>query len=75
MKSNYPAVWAVMDYKPCDTWVQRMTFDQGLQVTGRQRVSAWDILEGHKNPAPLSLAWFGAIRQERKVLKYEEHFR
>ncbi|KAI0239093.1 hypothetical protein LSAT2_010158 [Lamellibrachia satsuma] len=48
---------------------------QGLQVTGRQRVSAWDILEGHKNPAPLSLAWFGAIRQERKVLKYEEHFR
>ena len=38
-------------------------------------MSAWEILEGHKNPAPLSLAWFGAIRQERKVLNYEEHFR
>ncbi|XP_014477352.1 PREDICTED: mediator of RNA polymerase II transcription subunit 12 [Dinoponera quadriceps] len=44
---------------------------QGLQVSDSQRVSAWELLEGHKNPAPLSWAWFRAIRLERKPLTYQ----
>lgn len=36
-----------------------------------QRVSAWELLEGHKNPAPLSWAWFRAVRLERKPLTYQ----
>lgn len=35
----------------------------------------WDLLEGHKNPAPLSWAWFGAVKMERKPLAYEESHR
>merc|ERR550539_540082 len=45
---------------------------QGLQVAEKQKVSAWDILEGHKNPAPLAWSMFQAIKTERKPLKYEE---
>ena len=41
----------------------------------KQRVSAWEILEGHKNPAPLSWSWFSAVRIERKPLWYEENHR
>ena len=48
---------------------------QGLQVSGKQKVAPWDLLEGHKNPAPLSWSWFGAVRIERKPLKYEEQHR
>ena len=48
---------------------------QGLQVSGKQKVVPWDLLEGHKNPAPLSWSWFGAVRIERKPLKYEEQHR
>ncbi|XP_032453194.1 mediator of RNA polymerase II transcription subunit 12 isoform X4 [Nasonia vitripennis] len=44
---------------------------QGLQVYNAQRVSAWELLEGHKNPAPLSWAWFRAVRLERKPLTYQ----
>ena len=44
---------------------------QGLQVCDSQRVSPWDLLEGHKNPAPLSLAWFRAVKLERRPLTYE----
>ena len=47
---------------------------QGLQVAEKQKVSPWDILEGHKNPAPLSWNMFQAIKTERKPLKYEEAF-
>uniref|UniRef100_A0A8D2B322 Mediator complex subunit 12L n=1 Tax=Sciurus vulgaris TaxID=55149 RepID=A0A8D2B322_SCIVU len=45
---------------------------QGLQVSTKQKVSPWDLLEGQKNPAPLSWAWFGTVRVDRKVTKYEE---
>uniref|UniRef100_A0A8C3PJG5 Mediator complex subunit 12L n=1 Tax=Calidris pygmaea TaxID=425635 RepID=A0A8C3PJG5_9CHAR len=45
---------------------------QGLQVSTKQKVSPWDLFEGHKNPAPLSWAWFGTVRVDRKVMKYEE---
>lgn len=46
-----------------------------FQVTDKQRVSNWDILEGMKNPAPLSWAWFGAVRLERKPLTCEDNHR
>ncbi|KAM9316506.1 mediator of RNA polymerase II transcription subunit 12-like protein [Gastrophryne carolinensis] len=45
---------------------------QGLQVSSKQKVSPWDLLEGGKTPAPLSLAWFGTVRVDRKLIKYEE---
>ncbi|KAM4040632.1 mediator of RNA polymerase II transcription subunit 12-like protein isoform 2-T4 [Anomaloglossus baeobatrachus] len=45
---------------------------QGLQVSTKQKVSSWDLFEGHKNPAPLSWAWFGTVRVDRKAIKYEE---
>ncbi|XP_034934643.1 mediator of RNA polymerase II transcription subunit 12 [Chelonus insularis] len=44
---------------------------QGMQVCDSQRVSAWELLEGHKNPAPLSWAWFRAVKMERKPLTYQ----
>ncbi|KAG1673141.1 Mediator of RNA polymerase II transcription subunit 12-like protein [Nymphon striatum] len=47
----------------------------GLQVAEKQMVSPWDLLEGHKNPAPLCWSWFGASKMERKPLKYEEAHR
>lgn len=46
---------------------------QGLQVAEKQKVSPWDLLEGHKNPAPLNWTWFGAVRIERKPLRGEEN--
>ncbi|XP_015794701.1 mediator of RNA polymerase II transcription subunit 12-like protein isoform X2 [Tetranychus urticae] len=46
---------------------------QGLQVAEKQKVSPWDLLEGHKNPGPLSWSWFGAVRIERKPLRGEEN--
>uniref|UniRef100_A0A8C8SFF5 Mediator complex subunit 12L n=1 Tax=Pelusios castaneus TaxID=367368 RepID=A0A8C8SFF5_9SAUR len=45
---------------------------QGLQVSTKQKVSSWDLFEGHKNPAPLSWAWFGTVRVDKKIIKYEE---
>uniref|UniRef100_A0A8C0ZUG6 Mediator complex subunit Med12 domain-containing protein n=1 Tax=Castor canadensis TaxID=51338 RepID=A0A8C0ZUG6_CASCN len=45
---------------------------RGLQVSTKQKVSPWDLFEGQKNPAPLSWAWFGTVRVDRKVVKYEE---
>ncbi|KAI5132188.1 Mediator Of Rna polymerase Ii Transcription Subunit 12-Like Protein [Manis pentadactyla] len=45
---------------------------QGLQVSTKQKVSPWDLFECQKNPAPLSWAWFGTVRVDRKVIKYEE---
>lgn len=32
-------------------------------------------MEGHKNPAPLSWSWFGALKIERKPLWYEDTHR
>lgn len=45
---------------------------QGHRLHDKQRVSPWEILEGHKTAAPLSWAWFGAVRIERKPLRYQE---
>ncbi len=48
----------------------------GFQVSDKQRISPWDILEGQRTAAtpPLSWTWFGAIKHERKPLKYEDSF-
>lgn len=46
-----------------------------FKVSDRQRVSNWDILEGMKNPAPLSWSWFGAVRLERRPLACEDTHR
>lgn len=45
---------------------------QGFRLHEKQRVSPWEILEGHKTVAPLSWAWFGAVRIERKPLRHQE---
>ncbi|TRY73773.1 hypothetical protein TCAL_00950 [Tigriopus californicus] len=47
---------------------------QGMQVADKQKMNPWDMLDGHRNPAPLSWAWFGALKHERKPLKCEENF-
>jgi mediator of RNA polymerase II transcription subunit 12 len=44
-------------------------------VWEKQRVSPWEIIEGQKNPAQLSWGWFGAVKMERKPLRYEEAHR
>ncbi|OWR43228.1 mediator of RNA polymerase 2 transcription subunit 12 protein [Danaus plexippus plexippus] len=44
---------------------------QGLRLTDKQRVSSWELVEGGRNPAPLSWAWFAATKIERKPLTYE----
>lgn len=46
-----------------------------MKLSDKQRVNVWDFLEGHKNPAPLSWAWFGAVKMERRPLAYEETHR
>jgi mediator of RNA polymerase II transcription subunit 12 len=42
---------------------------QGLQVSEKQLISPWDLLEGHKNPAPLSFHWFQAGLEKTRVKK------
>lgn len=44
-------------------------------MSDRQRVSHWEVLEGMKNPTPLSWAWFGAVRLERRPLSSEDTHR
>ncbi|XP_072935735.1 mediator of RNA polymerase II transcription subunit 12 isoform X2 [Epargyreus clarus] len=48
---------------------------QGLRLTDKQRVSSWELVEGGRNPAPLSWAWFAATKIERKTLTYENAHR
>lgn len=48
---------------------------KGLKVSELQEVSPWDLIEGHKNPSPLSWPWFGAIRLEQKPLRADENNR
>lgn len=61
-KSQYPGI-DLIDRVP------------GLRATEKQKINTWDLIEGNsKNPAPLSWAWFGAVKMERKPLKYEKGF-
>uniref|UniRef100_A0A674MC47 Mediator complex subunit 12 n=1 Tax=Takifugu rubripes TaxID=31033 RepID=A0A674MC47_TAKRU len=48
---------------------------EGLQVSTKQKISPWDVFEGLKHSAPLSWGWFGTIRVDRKVNKFEEQQR
>ncbi|GFO22710.1 mediator of RNA polymerase ii transcription subunit 12-like, partial [Plakobranchus ocellatus] len=47
----------------------------GLQVAQKVSFNAWEIIEGHKNNPPIPWSLFGAVRMERKTLKYEEQKR
>lgn len=61
-KSQYPGI-DLIDRVP------------GLRATEKQKVNTWDLIEGNsKNPAPLSWAWFGAVKMERRPLKYEKSY-
>ena len=46
----------------------------GLQMSEKQKVSPWDLLEGFKSPAPLAWSWFGSVRHDKKPLRMEESF-
>lgn len=48
---------------------------QGLQVSTKQKISPWDVFEGLKHSAPLSWGWFGTVRVDRKIAKFEEQQR
>lgn len=48
---------------------------QGFQVSKKERISPWEVIEGFKYPPPLSWTFFGAVRLEKKPLKYEEQHR
>ena len=48
---------------------------QGLQVSKKEKVSPWEIIEGYKNPPPLSWAFFCANKEEKKPLKYDDQHR
>lgn len=61
-KSQYPGI-DLIDRVP------------GLRATEKQKVNTWDLIEGNsKNPAPLSWAWFGAVKMERRPMKYERGY-
>ncbi|KAL8595943.1 hypothetical protein ACOMHN_018255 [Nucella lapillus] len=47
----------------------------GVQVGQKIKISPWEVIEGHKNPAPISWAYFGAVRQEKKNLTHEDQHR
>ncbi|MEQ2315160.1 Mediator of RNA polymerase II transcription subunit 12, partial [Ameca splendens] len=48
---------------------------EGLQVSTKQKISPWDVFEGLKHSAPLSWGWFGTVRVDRKIAKFEEQQR
>ncbi|KAK0041422.1 mediator of RNA polymerase II transcription subunit 12-like protein isoform X3 [Biomphalaria pfeifferi] len=47
----------------------------GLQVAQKVVFNPWEIIEGHKNMPPIPWSYFGAVRLEKKTLKYEEQKR
>ncbi|XP_052753637.1 mediator of RNA polymerase II transcription subunit 12-like isoform X2 [Galleria mellonella] len=65
---------AIIEVIACEP-SNKISFDsdkkQGLRLTDKQRVSSWELVEGGRNPAPLSWAWFAATKIERKPLTYE----
>ncbi|XP_062609383.1 mediator of RNA polymerase II transcription subunit 12-like protein isoform X4 [Saccostrea cucullata] len=48
---------------------------EGFQVAKKEKISPWEVIEGYKNPPPLSWHFFGAVKQEKKPLKYEDQHR
>ncbi|KAF2359628.1 Mediator complex subunit Med12 [Trinorchestia longiramus] len=55
-------------------WQQDFDKDtkHGVQGVDKQKLSPWDLLEGHRSPAPMSWAWLAATRLTRKTLKYHD---
>ncbi|XP_059156878.1 mediator of RNA polymerase II transcription subunit 12-like protein isoform X2 [Physella acuta] len=47
----------------------------GLQVAQKIAFNPWEIIEGHKNMPPIPWSYFGAVRLEKKTLKYEDQRR
>ncbi|CAL1546445.1 unnamed protein product [Lymnaea stagnalis] len=47
----------------------------GLQVAQKISFNPWEIIEGHKNMPPIPWSYFGAVRLEKKTLKYEDQKR
>ena len=41
-------------------------------MRGVQNINPWDLLEDHRSAAPLSWAWFGAVRLEKRPSRYLE---
>ncbi|XP_056005371.1 mediator of RNA polymerase II transcription subunit 12-like protein isoform X2 [Ostrea edulis] len=48
---------------------------EGFQVAKKEKISPWEVIEGYKNPPPLSWHFFGALKLEKKPLRYEEQHR
>jgi hypothetical protein len=48
--------------------------DKGIRMTGVQHISPWELLEDSKN-TPLSLSMCGAMKEERRALRYVEEGR
>ena len=44
-------------------------------MSDTKEVSPWECMEGVRNYGPLYMSWFGAVRIEKKPLKYVEQFR
>lgn len=44
-------------------------------MSTKQKISPWDVFEGLKHSAPLSWGWFGTVRVDRKITKFEEQQR
>lgn len=44
-------------------------------MSTKQKISPWDVFEGLKHSAPLSWGWFGTVRVDRKVTRFEEQQR
>ncbi|KAJ8310216.1 hypothetical protein KUTeg_012081 [Tegillarca granosa] len=48
---------------------------QGLQIAKMEKMSPWEVIEGFKNPPPVSWTFFSAGKLEKKPLKNEEQHR
>ena len=46
--------------------------EHGLRRTGIQMISPWELIGDSKNIAPLSLSMFGAVKVEKRPLRYIE---
>ncbi|XP_055337250.1 mediator of RNA polymerase II transcription subunit 12-like protein [Paramacrobiotus metropolitanus] len=47
----------------------------GLRVSYKVKLNPWEVLEGFRNPFPMSWSFFRAIRTERKLLSSELQYR
>lgn len=70
-----PIITAVSNQKSQYPGIDFIDRIPGLRANDKQKINTWDLLEGNsKNPAPLSFAWFGAVKMERRPMKYERGY-